>query len=499
MRSFGVVRRRHPIERIKPHGSFPKIFGNFILCITFVICFNMIVLSSQSSRRQTKTTPMIIKLDSERGFKSKSDSEAHSELESEPESNPESDLIPAECVLNEGKAVVHDRDPEFRAELTGVISGYKEFYDNHEMPEIQTIEPSFYYQTTTPKGNDKKVDFPALSRGWNETYAVIDDPSISGRGRDIWGSKGLEDEYIREAMDNDNSSILKLSPGKYAVFSGWLFGNFGHYVHDHVSKIAWLKSLVSDDTKFILPFHPIHEAVLTMVDKKFVKNRVIWINYAETVHAPEGSLTLMVPKSNAPFPHGSPQTATIYTEYFRRWLEESHWSSKPVNKRAKNKGKVVFYSRAGSTTRRNVDMELEQVLLMTIREAMAKRGQSEDDLTIFNGKDEDGNTLPMEKQFEIFSSADTAIGPHGSGLTNMIWMDPRCDSESRPKVLEFVSSERSKDVQVGSFWGYWFLFGSLPWIDYHQMYYTESSLDDQVFIDVITFEETLNKLWGLNA
>ena len=58
----------------------------------------------------------------------------------------------------------------------------------------------------------------------------------------------------------------------------------------------------------------------------FVKKRVIWINYGETVYAGEGSvLTVMVPKSNDPFVHGYPQTATAYTEHLRLWLEESHW------------------------------------------------------------------------------------------------------------------------------------------------------------------------------
>ena len=191
-----------------------------------------------------------------------------------------------------------------------------------------------------------------------------------------------------------------------------------------------------------------------------------------------------------------PQTGTIYTEYFRRWLEESHWSRKSIHK-AENKRKVVFYTRNGSTPRRVVDLELEKQLVQITLNAMYKRGQTDNDLIIFSGKDENGHTLPMETQFEFFSSADTAIGPHGSGLTNIIWMDPRCDSKNRPKVLEFASSERTPSVQVGSFWGYWFLFGSLPWIDYHQMYYTAESVDSQVFVDPEIFEETLYTMWGL--
>jgi len=422
-------------------------------------------------------------------------------------------MLPSICIVNNGKAVAHDRDPKFTKEMNGIIEQFKHDYDAHEMPDIEVIEPSFYFQTTTPFGIPEEKHYPALSRAWNGTYAVTDDKTITDNGGEydgIWGSRGLDDEYIQLAMNpnsgHPSSNIVMLPPGKnYIAYSGWYFGNFGHYVHDHLSKLAWLKQLVSDDdnTMFILPYHEVHERVLTVVDEGFVRNRVIWIKYGETVSANSASLTVMIPKSNMPFPGGYPQTATVYTEYLRLWLEESHWRGEDASSR--NKRKVIYYMRRGSTPRRNVDQELESVILSKIREAMVKRGQNpEEDLIIFNGLDENGETLSMQTQFDLFSSADTAIGPHGSGLTNIIWMDPRCSSggsnskeDRRPKVLEFVSSKQTPSIQTGSFWGYWFLYGSLPWIDYHQMYYTADSTDPQTFIDPEIFQSALNLMWGI--
>lgn len=459
--------------------SYKRLFRVLSLILLTLICYDVIIFSSEYStaRRQNNKT--------------KDGDGAIIELHS--------DATPAECIINSGKAVVHEKDPILATELIGAIDFFKMRMDQHEMPNIETIGPSFYFQTKDPR---PQRNWPALSRGWNDTYAVIDDKSIINAGSDIWGSQGLGDEIIIKAKAATSRNPVKiLEPGKYAAFSGWYVGNFGHYLHDHVSKIAWLKSLVSDDTKFLLPFHELHKKILTVVDDRFVKERVIWVQYDETVHANEGSLTIMIPKLNYPFRGGFPQTGTIFTEYLRRWLEEAHWSSKKSTLASsssilgENKGKVIFYTRRGSTDRRVVESQLEEHLIQKTIIAMKRRGQTEKDLIIFSGHGEDGNILPLETQFELFSSADLVIGPHGSGLANVIWMDPRCSSsKNRPKVLEFASSGRSPSVQTGSYYGYWFLYGSLPWIDYHQLYYTSDSTDTEVFIDPQEFEETLNSM-----
>lgn len=440
----------------------------FILIISFVaLYYNILSISPQSSLRGQAMTESL--------------------------SGPNA-VIPPKCIMNKGKPVVHENDPVLKAQIHGEIDEIKYEFDSHQVPDIETIGPSFYFETsyTRAPGGGR---WPCVSRAWNETYKIIDDISVTHRGKEIWGAKGLSDELVRKAMDPNKrtSKITILEPGKYATFSGWFAGNFGHYVHDTVSKIAWLKSLVSEDTKFILPHMELHEKILRAVDEKFVRDRVVWIQYFETVFVQEGSLTVMKPKSNKPFIFGYPQTASVYTEQFRRWLEESHWSSNAFIQ-AENKDKIIFYRRKGSTPFRVLDDNLEALLIQKLLEVMKQRGKSEDDLIIFSGKDENGKTMSLDDQFRLFSSASVAIGPHGSGLTNIIWMDPRCNSKHRPKVIEFVSSPRTPDVQVGSLWGYWWLYGSLPWIDYHQIYYSENSTGETVYIDPQMFEETIKKV-----
>lgn len=81
----------------------------------------------------------------------------------------------------------------------------------------------------------------------------------------------------------------------------------------------------------------------------------------------------------------------------------------------------------------------------------------------------------------------------GSGLANIIWMDSRCNSGT--KILEFASSERTHNIQSGSHWGYYLLYGTMPWIDYHYMYYLEGSEEDAMYIDLAVLEQTLDAMW----
>ena len=73
-------------------------------------------------------------------------------------------------------------------------------------------------------------------------------------------------------------------------------------------------------------------------------------------------------------------------------------------------------------------------------------------------------------------------------------MDGRCKSGT--KVLEFASSERTRNVQSGSHWGYYLLYGTMPWIDYNYMYYLEGSEENAMYIDLAVLERTLDAMWG---
>jgi len=381
---------------------------------------------------------------------------------------------------------LHDMEPHWVDRYDRMIRDDWHNFDSYKLPELVSIKRGSFRTTV------RERNWPARSMAWNDTFSVQEDETIDREycehvkeGHGVW----------RDVPTLPSKRMAERTfEGDYAAFSGWYVGNFGHFVHDHVPVIAWMKSNVPESTKFLLPYNPLHENIMKVVDPKFVEERVVWIEYDQTVKV-EGTLTVLVPKKNDPFPCGFPQTAAVFTEHLRAWLEEAHrelWEAKE-----KQPKKVIFYTRSGGTARRNLDKGLEDMILKKIRESMVKYGRAEDELVIFNGKDPSGETFSIQEQFDLFSSADVLIGPHGSGMTNMIWMDPRrrpCGG-TQNKILEFSSSMRTKQVQSGAYSSYWFLFGSTPWLDYHNLYYLPRSTPETVVVNLEAFEKGLEALW----
>ena len=55
-----------------------------------------------------------------------------------------------------------------------------------------------------------------------------------------------------------------------------------------------------EHTKIILPYHEVHKAVLAVIDQDFVRNRVLWINYEQTISAQSSSLIVIDPSLMSP-------------------------------------------------------------------------------------------------------------------------------------------------------------------------------------------------------
>lgn len=106
----------------------------------------------------------------------------------------------------------------------------------------------------------------------------------------------------------------------------------------------------------------------------------------------------------------------------------------------------------------------------------------------------------------LFNSAYLAFGPHGTGLSNVLWMQSTC--EQLPAVIEFICSRGTANVR-GCFpereinysnhtprpMTYWRLYGGASWIRYFLVWLLRryDYLSDFAQVDLNGFEIALNK------
>ena len=338
----------------------------------------------------------------------------------------------------------------------------------------------------------QNLPFPTL-KTLSDAYFVIHGPSFRAARASTWNDTYVAEKGWWIPPKLPLPLISKNLQGNYVTFHNYFSGNFGHFLHDQLPIIAWLITKVSPMTKFLLLDHPLHREVLSTLDPKFLKERVEWIQLDDAVHI-EGNLTFIIPGQNYfhDTPWGWVLKGTKLSKHLRRWV-----SVAPIE--ITSKRTIIYYKRRGSTPRRIFNEVQEKKIVETIRRAMQRHGRKEQ-FVIFDGK-ENGKKMSQKNQAKLFRSAQVAIGPHGSGLANVMWMQPSPNSNNlRPQVLEFVTSPRSPKVQKGSKNGtYWFLFGSMPWLDYYHIRYKKESSEEPgkaTYIDLPALEMALDAMWA---
>lgn len=272
--------------------------------------------------------------------------------------------------------------------------------------------------------------------------------------------------------------------------------NFGHILHDHLPLLSHLRDLLQQPGatpfKIIIEDSPLMEKLTKFIDGEFASENLEYVN-AKTIIKVEGPLTVV---------DGTPHFGRHreLSLSLGNWLNEVHApSSLPPC--------VIWYTRRSHTDEdasdenvtgtashgRVVDVEHERHALDIVQAIMKKYNRTEK-LIIFDGTDHTQDvdaksgahpTMSFEKQYELFNSATLVVGPHGSGLANVLWMNSRSkDCSQRPTVIEFLSWPGSL-VQVGGFGKtYWNLFGGIPWVRYTHVVYAANSTQTTTYIDL---------------
>lgn len=341
--------------------------------------------------------------------------------------------------------------------------------------------------------DDDEGPFPQAS-AWNEKFVV---PNISTQT--IW--------IDPDDADKDRPADRFLH-GNYVTFISWFTGNYGHFLHDHLPVIAWLREYLDPDVKFLLLYHPRHEEILNTVDPTFVRERVEWVQRHELLQINDGTLTVMA--AATPYRNIRP------IESLGRWLNDARPATHDTSK-----GTIIYYTRGGSSDTQHgrvVEPNHEANIIAAIRAKMAKYNRPEE-LVIFNGQ-ENGATMAIERQFQLFRSASTVIGPHGSGLANVVWMDasstpttkesadrtPSTTCTKRPRILEFLLGPDSAQVHppceecegIPFSRTYYHLFSTIPWVEYNHLLYAGNSTEATTYIDLTALDLALEDMWSSN-
>jgi len=372
------------------------------------------------------------------------------------------------CLNKRYHASIHDKRP-------GVKEEYAKFYqDNWRWDRFDADLPKVH-----------KMQNPNL---------VVWETHASNTSSSLWTPTDASHYATGPGWDAPpNPSIMptRTLVGKYGFYTSWFTGHYGHFNHDFLPTLAYMRKVAmtayGDETRFILVEFWRSKEVVKFMDPVFYE-RIDWISDNEVVKI-EGEVTYIEPLS-------IPEIAGhALMAYLREWMVEAH----PFDQADFDANKhVLYYDRVGSSGvnhGRVLDVDHQKEIIIAIRKSMDKHGLGDQELVLFNGQNENGEALSPEEQFLAFRRASTLIGPHGTGFSNMVWTNPNPKScEARTHVLEFVPGEDTAHVQC-KYGGYYRSLRGLP-LDYNEIFYQLPSTNAKTFISISELESALDDMWG---
>ena len=324
---------------------------------------------------------------------------------------------------------------------------------------------------------------------------------------DLGGTSGSDSKWVPfepgEAVLKHSGIFMEIARtavvrGNAACYFTWISNNFGHVLHDTLPMVAWMRSVAPPDAYFILPDLPMLRQVVEFLDPDFYRERAVWLlshdrlwkwdhdaPQPDSIRIEGGTLTVTDDSWN----HIT-NNAKLYP-YLRSWISQAHPGEVTELER-----KVVYYSRRGKGTKhgRKLDKEQEKDVIKIIVDKMHEHGRTEN-LVVYNGLNTDGSPMSIGEQYNLFRPASAVIGPHGSGLANIIWTNPTPETcEDRVKVLEFISGTDSAHVQQ-LFHSYYHMLWGLP-LDWHHITYASNSTGEDTYLRLPDLEVALDVIWG---
>jgi len=251
----------------------------------------------------------------------------------------------------------------------------------------------------------------------------------------------------------------------YRAFAPRYF-QYGHVLGDLLPLVVWIYNhFESNETKIVVEQDTDGriKSFMEWFDAK-LHERMIYVP-TDTVVCAESDLVVLDPAPRIQRPE-SLRIAEVHRNLRAQ-----------VALRAKSRSidKVIAYQRLPGDTKTGRLIAKDQFgrLLDFTAEALRAVQRRADDIVVFKGR------VGFEEQYRLFSSAYLAFGPHGSGLSNILWMQ-NADCQARPAVIEFMCSTDARSVRgcyvveglkkLTRIQSWWRLFAGAPWVRYFMVW-----------------------------
>ena len=452
----------------------------FILALGYVRLCNIIISTGVSTNTTTTTSSLRVEK-----YSNNTANDDLNKIQSATSPTPTATYIDKDgiCVNALPYAKLHHEDlievKRYQALHIERAGGYASSYGGRGLPELKTLPPlSSFSLWDCEKENDCDVSFNSINNIKGSAWTVDGKEAFAIHNQsDTLPSVIWVDHHKYEYLGTKNTTIK----GDTAAMFGFYPINFGHVLHDNLPLLAFLKSVLPEHTTFALPDTKMYRNLLNFIDPIFM-DRIYFYQSNEIITVEDGNLTVANPKGGRFL--GSYGNTLL--RYMRHWIFDNHPETYPNDEKY-----LIFYSRGGP---RKLDPQHEEDVITLIKTNMVKYHRSER-LVVFTGNDKEGDLLPYTDQFNLFRRASTIIGPHGSGLANVVWSNPFPEScQDRVHILEFIAGTEAEQLHGPKFNGYYWVLRGMP-IDWHQITYASNSTQQQTFIQLDSLQRALDDIW----
>ena len=277
-----------------------------------------------------------------------------------------------------------------------------------------------------------------------------------------------------------NSQCERFVSGPAVTFHSWRMSSFGHVVCD-LLPMAFSVLGNSTNTQLILLHTTAVKAVFqtlapALTNRFYLTDWNLWTCVS-------GNLKVLLSGAANPFDWHR----ALHLRRARAKLDAFFPFAHP------RRNAVVYCTRRSPTAKhgRRIPYSHSRDILTEVRNAMRSH-QRQEDFKLHTGRKR------FAVQMRLFYSATFVIGPHGSGITNILWMNIG-NRHPLPGVLEFICTSLSVRVQDNGAcpWGntqYWFLSGA-QWVDYHHIGFAQNSSAHHSYINLTELRMGLDAMF----